>query len=75
VVTQNGVDLLACVGLVYARRARRHRPVDETIADWILALRDRGVRAASVNAYIRSFTADLSFLRGRGVPCAGLIRQ
>jgi site-specific recombinase XerD len=48
---------------------------DHTIADWVVSLKARGLRAPSINAYIRSLNAYLSFLRSRGVDCPRPVRQ
>lgn len=45
------------------------------IEQWIVGLRDRGVRVASINAYIRCLNSYLSFVRGRGEPCSDRVRQ
>jgi len=47
----------------------------DDIESWIVRLRDRGVRVASINAYIRGLNSYLSFLRRNGEPCPDRIRQ
>ena len=49
---------------------------DDGVNAWIVRLRQRGVRAASVNAYVRSLNSFLSYLGGVGhQPLPAKVRQ